>query len=125
MTVLPSSLREQLRGDLAGAGFNRTVQYQLLASGTWGTATDLSAVVSADEVVEEYVDGSDQRKKVRRITVRPLADVAIRMGDRILYDSTTFTVVAISGTDVRRLVAEHRSSLGAQGADRFRNEGGN
>jgi hypothetical protein len=125
VTILPTSLADQLRGDLTAGGFNRSVQYQLQVSGTWGTATSLSAVISSDQTTQEYVEGTSEKKKVRRIMVRPLESVAFRMGDRVIYDSVTFTVEDISGTDIRRLVAVHRSSLGATRADTFKAEGAN
>lgn len=125
MSILPASMLEQLRGDLTGAGFNRTIQIQTRVADAWGTAANLSAVISSDQLVEEYKEDSSQRKKVRRITVRPLASpsLTVRLGDRVLYDGATFFVIEISGTDVLRWTAEFDTRLGVQGKDRFRSEG--
>lgn len=125
MPALPPFAQNLLRAAL-GAGLNKiTVQVSTIAPGAdaW-SAVPLSVVVTADSSGQRHDEESGNIKRERTIIVRPLADMLIRRGDKIAYDSEDFTVTDCSGTDIRRITATTSKSMGVGRADRARAEGG-
>lgn len=123
MPALPPFAQTLLRSAL-GAGLNKiTVQVSTLVSGNLWSPTSLSVVITADSSGQRYNEETGQMMRERTIVLRPLADLLIRRGDKIDYDSDTFVVTDTAGTDVRRITATTSKSMGVGRADRARAEG--
>lgn len=124
MSVLPSDVLASLRAGLS-AGLNaQTISYKVVTNGTAGGAVNLSALVTVQ--TRAFVpDANGNRAEIADIiSVRPMEDESLVIGDIIVYGGHDYTVEEAAGTDVRRITAAYRPNIGMQRTDRFRAEGG-
>ena len=124
MSVLPSDVLASLRAGLS-AGLNaQTISYKVVTNGTAGSAVSLSALVTVQ--TRTFVpDANGNRAEIADIiSVRPLEDETLVIGDIIVYGGHDYTIEEAAGTDVRRITAAYRPNIGMQRTDRFRAEGG-
>jgi hypothetical protein len=124
MSVLPADVIAGLRAGLS-AGLNaQTIQYKVVTDGAEGAPVNLSALITVR--TRTYVpDSAGNRMEIADvINVRPMEDEALVIGDVITYDGHDYEVEEASGTDVRRITAAYRPTIGMQRTDRFRGENG-
>jgi hypothetical protein len=124
MSALPADVLAGLRAGLS-AGLNaQTVQYQVLTAGVPATAVNLSALVTV-QTRAQMVDPTGHKLEIADVIhVRPLADETLVLGDYILYGGQTYIIDRTEGTDVRRLTASYKPTIGFRRTDRFAAEGG-
>lgn len=124
MSALPSDVLAGLRSGLS-AGLNaQTITYSVVTDGAAGTPVNLSAIITVR--TRTYVaDAASNRVEIADvISVRPLEDETLVIGDIITYGGHDYHVRETAGTDVRRITAAYVPNAGWQRTDRFRAEGG-
>jgi voltage-gated potassium channel Kch len=124
VSALPADVLASLRSGLS-AGLNaQTISYKVVTDGTPGSPINLSAIITVQ--TRTYTpDAAGNRMEIADvISVRPMEDEAIIIGDIITYSGHDYTVRETAGTDVRRITAAYVPTVGWQRTDRFRAEGG-
>lgn len=124
MSALPSDVLVSLRAGLS-AGLNaQTITYKVVTDGTPGAAINLSAIITVQTRTQIANAAGNSVEIADVISVRPMEDEAIIIGDIITYGSHDYYVRETAGADVRRITAAYVPTVGWQRTDRFRAEGG-
>jgi len=124
MSALPSDILASLRSGLS-AGLNaQTVAYKVVTDGTPGAPVNLSAIITVQTRTQVANAAGNSMEIADVISVRPMADESIVVGDIVTYGGHDYTVRETAGTDVRRITAAYVPTVGWQRTDRFRAEGG-
>jgi hypothetical protein len=124
MSALPADVLAGLRAGLS-AGLNaQTITYKIVTDGTPGDPVNLSAIVTVQTRTQIANAAGNSMEIADVISVRPMADESLVIGDIITYGARDYTVRETAGADVRRITAAYVPTMGWQRTDRFRAEGG-
>jgi len=100
------------------------VTYAVNTDGALGSAVSLAAVITVQTRTQIPNASGHSVEIADVISVRPMADESIVVGDVINYGGHEYRVRETAGTDVRRITAAYVPTIGWQRTDRFRAEGG-
>jgi hypothetical protein len=124
MSALPADVLSGLRAGIS-AGLNaQTITYKIVTDGTPGAAVNLSAIVTVQTRTQIPNASGHSVEIADVISVRPMEDESLVIGDIISYGGHDYHVRETAGTDVRRITAAYVPTIGWQRTDRFRAEGG-
>lgn len=124
MSALPADVLASLRSGLS-AGLNaQTITYSVVTDGTAGTPVNLSAIITVQTRTQIANAAGNSMEIADVISVRPMEDEAIVIGDIVTYGGHDYHVRETAGADVRRITAAYVPTVGWQRTDRFRAEGG-
>lgn len=124
MSALPAGVLASLRSGLS-AGLNaQTVTYSVVTDGAAGTVVNLSAIITVQTRTQIPNASGHSVEIADVISVRPMEDETLVIGDIINYGGHAYTVRETAGADIRRITAAYVPTIGWQRTDRFRAEGG-
>ena len=124
MSALPSDVLASLRAGLS-AGLNaQTITYATVTDGAESAPVNLSAIITVQTRTYAPDAGGNRMEIADIISVRPMENESLVIGDHVFYGGHTYVVRDTAGTDVRRITAAYVPTIGWQRTDRFRGEGG-
>lgn len=122
MSILPAGVLSSLRAGLSAAFTTISVTHQQRSASAWVTVATLSCL-RTDSTTRQEFDEHGHQALVTVVTLRPMADDTIEVGDRIIINSVNYWVTDIAGSTVRRVMAVNHEAIATTRSDRFRFQG--